>query len=78
MSSKVQRQQIDTVLRPNARMFGRMRRKLRVEPDIDAIGAVVELELAEKRRIRPDIAHVEQFPPAMMSDDDVRSKPKLL
>ena len=55
-----------------------MGRKLRIEPDVDAIGTVVELEVAEKRRIRPDIAHIEQFPPAMMSDDDVRSKPKLL
>ena len=55
-----------------------MRRELRIEPDIDAIDAIVEFQIAEQRRLRPDIADVEQFAPAVMADDDVRLESELL
>ena len=55
-----------------------MHREFGIEIDIDAAGAIVELEITEQRHIGPHITDVEQFAPAMMTDDDVRIETELL
>ena len=59
-------------------MLGRASLKLRIEPDIDAVGAVIELEVAEKGCVRPDVVYVEQLAPPVMANDDIGREPKLL
>ena len=67
----VQRQQVDDVLGTYPRGHVGRRRKLRVEPDVEAVKVVVEFMVAEQRRVRPHVVDVQQLPPAMMADDDV-------
>ena len=78
MRAEIERQQIDGVLRPDARKSAGWRREFRIEPDIDAVDAIEELEIAEQRRVGPDIADVQQLAPAVMADDDVRLEAELL
>ena len=51
MRAEIERQQVDRVLRPDAREVGGVRREFRIEADIDASVRVVELEIAEQRRV---------------------------
>ena len=78
MRAEVERQQVDRILRPDARVVRGMRREFRIEPDIDAVDAIVEFQIAEQRRVGPDVADVEQFAPAVVADDDVRLEAELL
>ena len=71
-----QRHQVDDVLGADARSHVGARREFRIEPHVETVKVVEELVVAEQRRVGPNVVDVQQLPPAVMADNDVRRKPQ--
>jgi hypothetical protein len=64
--------QVDGIFRPHHRQPVLGNREFRVEVHVLSGEIVEELEVTEQRGVRENILQVEQFAPAVMSDDDIR------
>ncbi len=71
--------QVDGVFRPDQRHHGGLHGEFRVKPDVKPrFIMIIKFKIAQHRHAGEHILNIQQFPPAMMANDDIRLKPKVL
>ena len=72
-----QRLKVDGILSPYQRHHGRVHREFRVKPDIKTrLGMVIEFKVTQHRHSGEHILNIQQFPPPVMADNNIRLKPQ--